>query len=112
MLEQPIQTHPVNARSTDAFDLFPFHHYSGPNPYLDRGALVFQFALSGNVDPLPLQDYVQAIARDYPNIEEYPFTSHAELLAQTMVEVGKLDMDLHVQRATATCTCDLQWVKA
>lgn len=102
MLEQPIQTHPVNARSTDAFDLFHFHHYSGPNPYLDRGALVFQFALSGNVDSLPLQDYVQAIARDYPHIEEYTFLSHAELLAQTMVEVGKLDMDLHVQHHSLT----------
>lgn len=102
MSEQPIQIHPVNARSSDAFDLFNFHHYSGPNPYLDRGALTFNFALSGNVDPLPLHEYIQELARDYPHMAELTVNSHAELFAQTMLEVGKLDMDLHIEHCSLT----------
>ena len=37
----------INARKTDVFDIFDLRYYIGPNPYLDRGALVFDFALTG-----------------------------------------------------------------
>jgi cyanophycin synthetase len=101
-VEQPVQTQPVNARSSDAFDLFHFKHYSGPNPYLHCGALVFKFALSGNVDPLPLSTYQQELMSVYPHLAEQAADSYAELLAQTLIEVGKLDMDLHLQHWSVT----------
>ncbi|GAB4384286.1 MAG: hypothetical protein Kow00121_47550 [Elainellaceae cyanobacterium] len=98
VLDQPTNPAPVNARATDTFDLFDFKHYLGPNPYLETGALVFQFALTGYIEPLPLEDYVEAIAQRYPHIHETTYDSFAHLFAYTTVEVGKLDMDLHFQR--------------
>lgn len=95
VLDKPITPNPVNARKTDVFDIFNFKFYSGPNPYLNRGALVFDFALSGYDDPLPIDDYVPVISNRYPQIAETVYESYAHLFAHTVVEVGKLDMDLH-----------------
>jgi cyanophycin synthetase len=89
---------PVNARRSDVFDIFDFKHYVGPNPYLPRQAFLFDFALSGYHDPLPLETYVTAIARRFPALRDIFFESYAQLFAQTAVEMGKLDMELRCER--------------
>lgn len=66
VLNESIDATPVNARATDRFDLFDFKHYAGPNPYLERGALVFNFALTDYDDPPPLKDFIEIIAERYP----------------------------------------------
>jgi cyanophycin synthetase len=87
----------VNARKTDAFDIFNFKHYIGPNPYLDTGALVFDFNLTENWRPLPIEDYVSIISDRYPHLSNQTYESYAHLFARTVAEVGKLDMDLHLE---------------
>lgn len=94
---QPINPEPVNARRTDAFDVFNFKFYPGPNPYLNRGALVFNFALTGHADVLPLEDYVAIISKRYPHLAEIDYEGYTHLFARTLVEVGRLDMDLHFE---------------
>lgn len=89
---------PVNARKNDVFDVFDFKHYIGPNPYLQTGAIVFKFALTGYKEPLPLEEYVEAIALYYPSVRESKPESLAHLFAQTALEVTKLDMELHCQK--------------
>ncbi|MEH2442725.1 acetate--CoA ligase family protein [Nostoc sp.] len=86
----------INARRTDVFDIFNFKHYIGPNPYLDTGALVFDFALIDSREPLPIEDYIASIGDRYPNLGSQSYESHAHLFAQVVSEVGKLDMDLHL----------------
>ncbi|MGI2905742.1 acetate--CoA ligase family protein [Tolypothrix sp. VBCCA 56010] len=88
----------VNARKTDVFDIFGFKHYMGANPYLETGALVFNFALTESNQPLPIEDYVSVIGDRYPQIKEQTYDSHADLFARTVAEVGKLDMGLHLNR--------------
>lgn len=97
VLDQSIDITPVNARASDLFDLFNFKHYLGPNPYLERGAFIFDFALTGHGEMLPLEDYVAAIAQSYPQLQDGAYESYAHLFAHTAVEVGKLNMDLHCQ---------------
>ncbi|MBD2022300.1 cyanophycin synthetase [Leptolyngbya sp. FACHB-36] len=92
----------VNARRTDAFDLFNFGEYIGPNPYLNTGAFVFDFALTQFSDPLPLDNYVQAISHRYPHFLNDTFESYAQLFARTVSETGRLDMDLHLDRWSLT----------
>jgi cyanophycin synthetase len=87
----------INARRTDVFDIFNFKHYVGPNPYLDAGALVFDFALVDSREPLPIEDYIASIGDRYPNLGNQSYESHAYLFAQVVSEVGKLDMDLHLK---------------
>ena len=88
----------INARRTDVFDIFNFKHYLGPNPYLDVGALVFDFALIDSREPLPIEDYIASIGDRYPNIRDQTYESYAHLFAQVVSEAGKLDMDLHLNR--------------
>lgn len=88
----------VNARKTDAFDIFNFRHYIGPNPYLETAALVFDFALTGYEQPLPSNEYVSKIGDRYPQIRNKTYESYADLFAHTISEVGKLDMGLHFTR--------------
>ncbi|MCP6763101.1 MAG: cyanophycin synthetase [Fischerella sp. CENA71] len=88
----------INARKTDAFDIFNFQHYIGPNPYLNTGALVFDFALTESWRSLPVEDYVEIIGDRYPQIKNETYDSHAQLFARTVSEVNKLDMDLHLDR--------------
>ncbi|MBI4783195.1 MAG: cyanophycin synthetase [Oscillatoriophycideae cyanobacterium NC_groundwater_1537_Pr4_S-0.65um_50_18] len=91
-------TPPTNARANDVFDVFHFKHYSGPNPYLQTAAFVFDFALSGHSEPLPIRAYVDWISQRFPHFRERSFESHAELFAQTAVELGKLEMELRCDR--------------
>ena len=88
----------INARKTDAFDIFNLKHYTGPNPYLNQAALVFDFALTGHLQPLPLVDYLKKITQFYPHLAGETYQSYAHLFARTVTEVGKLDMDLHLDQ--------------
>lgn len=88
----------INARKTDAFDIFNFKHYIGPNPYLDTAALVFDFALTEYRDSLPIENYISVISDRYPQLRDETYESHAHLFARTLSEVGKLDMGLHLNR--------------
>jgi cyanophycin synthetase len=97
----------INARRTDVFDIFNFKHYIGSNPYLDRGALVFDFALVEFREPLPIEDYISRIGKDaqrlverrsYADLGNQSYESYADLFAQVVSEVGKLDMDLHLNK--------------
>jgi cyanophycin synthetase len=88
----------VNARKTDAFDIFNIKHYIGPNPYLETAALVFDFALTGYLDPRPLDDYVSIIGERYSNLAAQTYDSYAHLFAAMVIEVGNLDMGLHLNR--------------
>ncbi|MBW4681339.1 MAG: acetate--CoA ligase family protein [Microcoleus vaginatus WJT46-NPBG5] len=96
--ETLIDKYRVNARKSDAFDIFNLKYYIGPNPYLDRAALVFDFALTGHLHPLSLEDYVSIIGDRYPHLREENYESYAHLFARTVSEVGKLDMGLHLDR--------------
>ncbi|MFN6537855.1 MAG: acetate--CoA ligase family protein [Nostoc sp. EkiNYC01] len=86
----------INARRTDVFDIFNFKHYIGANPYLDRGALVFDFALVEFREPLPIEDYISKIGDRYPHLRDQSYESYAHLFAQVASQIGKLDMDLHL----------------
>ncbi|HAJ59157.1 MAG TPA: cyanophycin synthetase [Cyanobacteria bacterium UBA8543] len=88
----------INARKTDAFDIFNIKHYIGPNPYLDTSALVFDFAFTGYLEPRPIDDYVSIIGERYPQLALESYDSYAHLFARTVSEVGKLDMGLHLNR--------------
>lgn len=86
----------INARKTDAFDVFNLKHYIGPNPYLPTAALVFDCAFTGYLQPRPLSDYALMIGERYPQLRDRTYESYFHLFAQTVSEVGKLDMDLHL----------------
>ncbi len=88
----------INARKTDAFDIFNIKHYIGSNPHLDTAALVFDFALTGHLEPRPLEDYVSMIGDRYPQLAQQTYDSYAHLFAHTVSEVGKLDMGLYLHR--------------
>jgi cyanophycin synthetase len=88
----------INARKTDAFDIFNLKHYIGPNPYLETAALVFDFALTGYLEPRSLEEYVTIISDRFPHLGEETYDSFAHLFARTVSEVGKLDMGLHLDR--------------
>jgi cyanophycin synthetase len=88
----------INARKTDAFDLFNFRYYTGANPYLNTRSLVFDFVLTYNSEPLPIEDYVSIISDRYPHLSEETYHSYAHLFARTAAEMGKLDMGLHLDR--------------
>ncbi|MBD1881524.1 acetate--CoA ligase family protein [Coleofasciculus sp. FACHB-T130] len=98
----------VNARKTDAFDIFNFKHYMGPNPYLQTGALIFDFALTEYAQPPAISDYVSIIGDRYPHLRDETYESHAQLFARTVSEVGQLDMGLHLKhwsiKQLPTCT--------
>jgi cyanophycin synthetase len=95
VLDRSTETMYVNARKTDAFDIFNLRYFIGPNPYLETTASVFDFALTGNVDALPLEEYVAVIGEHYPHLQEESYDSYAHLFARTLAEVSNLDMDLH-----------------
>jgi cyanophycin synthetase len=88
----------INARRTDVFDVFNFKYYIGPNPYLDTGALVFNFSLTGYRKPLAIEDYISIISDRYPHLGDQKYESFAHLFARVVSEIGKLDIDLHLNR--------------
>ena len=98
ILEINAETLRINARKTDAFDIFNIQHYIGPNPYLETAALVFDFALTGHLAPRPIEDYVAIISDRFPDVGNQTANSYAQLFARTVSEAGKLDMGLHLDR--------------
>jgi cyanophycin synthetase len=98
ILEINADTLRINARKTDAFDIFNIQHYIGPNPYLETAALVFDFALTGHLAPRPIEDYVAIISDRFPQVGNQTADSFAELFARTVSEAGQLDMGLHLDR--------------
>lgn len=86
----------INARRNDVFDIFNFKHYSGANPYLATGALVFDFALISSKQSLPIADYIAKVCDRYPHLAEHNYESSAHLFAIVASEIGKLDMGLHL----------------
>lgn len=98
ILEINAETLRINARKTDAFDIFNIQHYIGPNPYLETAALVFDFALTGHLAPRPIEDYVAIISDRFPDVGNQTANSYAQLFARTISEAGKLDMGLHLDR--------------
>jgi cyanophycin synthetase len=98
ILEINADTLRINARKTDAFDIFNIQHYIGPNPYLETAALVFDFALTGHLAPRPIEDYVAIISDRFPELGNQTADSYAHLFARTVSAAGKLDMGLHLDR--------------
>jgi cyanophycin synthetase len=88
----------INARKTDAFDIFNIMYYIGPNPYLNTAAIVFDFALTGHLEPRPIDDYLSSISERYPQLAQETYQSYFHLFARTVSEVGKLDMGLYLNR--------------
>ncbi|UBF24824.1 cyanophycin synthetase [Kovacikia minuta CCNUW1] len=97
-LEKTYDTVFVNARKTDVFDIFNLKHYIGSNPYLETAASVFDFALTGNEEPLPIEDYLEVVSDRYPHLRDETYESYAHLFARTLIEVSNLEMDLHFHR--------------
>ena len=87
----------INARRSDAFDVFHTQFYAGANPYLNTGAFVFDLALTDNTLPLSVEEYAAIVGDRYPSLKGH-HQSYAHLFARTAAEVGKLDMDLHLDR--------------
>jgi hypothetical protein len=78
----------INARKTDAFDIFNFKFYIGANPYLNTRSLVFDFSLTGNSEPLQIEDYVSIVSDRYPHLavgESVDVPSH---ILETFFESG------------------------
>ncbi len=92
----------VNARQTDAFDIHDSRFYEGSNPYLNTAAIAFDFALTGNSDPLPIETYVEAVGDYYPHLKEQTYESYAHLFAQVTVAVNQLDVGLHLHQWSVT----------
>ena len=89
----------LNARATDVFDLGNLTFYPGPSPYLERRALVFDLALTGSPQPLPIAQLCRGgRPRAYPHLTGAVFPDHAHLFAALVSEVGKLDIGLELQR--------------
>lgn len=97
VLDRVSEVSRVNARKTDAFDIFNIRYYMGANPYLSTAATVFDFVQTENQSLLPLEKYVSVIGDRYPHFYEISFKSHADLFAQTIAHLSQLEMELHLQ---------------
>jgi cyanophycin synthetase len=99
MVREKINDDPrINAREKDAFDIFNLKHYVGPNPYLGTAAIVFDFDLTGYLEPESIENYVEEIGKFCPQLKDKQYESYGHLLAETIMEVGKLQMGLHPQK--------------
>jgi cyanophycin synthetase len=102
VVDRVSETSRVNARKTDAFDMFNIRSYVGANPYLSMAAIVFDFALTKNRNALALEKYVDVIGDRYANLRDRAYHSHADLFAQTVAQISSLEMDLHLQHWSLT----------
>jgi cyanophycin synthetase len=98
VLDLSTETFRINARKSDAFDIFNIKYYIGPNSFLNTSALVFDFALTGFLDPQPIENYLSIISKRYPHLGDETYESYAHLFARTVSEVGNLNMGLHLNR--------------
>jgi cyanophycin synthetase len=97
-ISETVRINRINARKTDVFDIFNFKHYFGANPYLSSGALVFDFAIADEREALPLEDYLAEVCKYFPNLGNETYQSHVDLFARTASEMGKLEMDIHLDK--------------
>ncbi len=86
----------INARESDAFDIFNLRHFVGPNPHLGVAAVVFDFATTGYLQPLPLHHYLDPMSERYPQLRGKTYFSPAHLFAHVVSEANRLEMDLHL----------------
>src|SRR6478735_7914868 len=94
--DPPLQR--LNARPTDAFDLFNCRFFPGPSAYLERSAMVFDLAPTGQPKPTPIARYVASVAEVYPQFRDMEFADHAQLFAALALQVGRLDIGLELHR--------------
>lgn len=85
----------INARRTDVFDIFNLKHYLGSNPYLEAGALVFDFAFTGYREPLAIEEYLEIIGNRYPHLADPFYQSYGDFFARLVSEISNLEMGLH-----------------
>lgn len=103
MSYSPHATFPlINARRGDAFDLYDVCFYSGPNPYLETIALVFDLASTDHSEPLSIEAYLKVISDRYPSLSDAQPASYGELFAIAAIEVSQLDMGLHFHHWSVT----------
>ncbi|MEN9278215.1 MAG: hypothetical protein Q6K92_07405, partial [Thermostichus sp. DG_1_5_bins_95] len=88
----------INARELDAFDIFNFKHYLGPNPYLNSAAFTFDFTLTYSPQPLPIESYLAEVGQHLPQLRGETYLSYAHLFAHLVAEVNRLQMGLHLYR--------------
>ncbi|MFB2838157.1 cyanophycin synthetase [Floridanema evergladense] len=96
MVREKINDDPrINAREEDAFDIFNIQHFVGPNPYLSTAAIVFDFEVTGYLEPAAMENYVTEISKFCPQLKDRQYETYGHLLTETIMEVGKLQMNLH-----------------
>lgn len=88
----------VSSKRAETFDLFNFREYDGPNPYLNTGAIVFNFVLFPEAKPLDIEDYLIKMGNYLPQLRGLKVNTYGEMLAETISEVSKLEMGLHFDR--------------
>ncbi|MBN2729270.1 MAG: acetate--CoA ligase family protein [Bacteroidales bacterium] len=76
------------------FKLSRFAFYDGPNYYLDRKAMVFNIFIAPIGDTV--EYYKQKIAESIPAIAESEAALMADLFAETLLHVMKMDIDLYI----------------
>ena len=89
-------------KSPAIFNLANFRYYTGPNPYLNTSAIVFDFAVRSDVASLTWENYLKEIEKIFPQLKSRQFSSHADLFAQTASVVSQLDMGLHLKEFQVT----------
>ena len=82
---------------SNPFEIFNFKSYFGSNPYLNKSAVVFDLRLN-DVDQFPsIEDFCYEIERDLPKLKISKVSSYTEIFAEVLLEVSKLEMDLHIE---------------
>ncbi len=72
------------------------YFYSGPNYYLDRAAMVFNISFSPILRGYDLGQLKETISARFPAIKTKEIDELPELFAETLLQVLKLDLDLHI----------------
>lgn len=88
----------MSRKRPEIFDIYNLQEYDGPNPYLNTRAVVFDFALFENGQPLAIETYLDEMGNYLPQIRGLKVKSYSEMLAKTMSEVSKLEMGLYLER--------------
>lgn len=86
----------TNAKDSDAFDVYNLRHYVGPNPDLACEALAFDFAFTGDPDPMPLSDLHSAVSEKIPELAAVEFERYDMLFGHVVSVINRLDLNLHM----------------
>ncbi len=93
---------PMSRSNPDTFDVFNVKYYENANPYLNTGALVFTFNICSGGNPCKLATYIDDMSQDLPQLKGIKAKTYGEMFAQTCAEIGKLEMDLHLEHWSLT----------